>query len=125
MAGRVHRSIDKPPREALTWNELWLGPDKGLICCWERGRQKRFDDPELATRAEKGQLVILAWEGGVEKRLKIERKTGTLKYLATWQGLRGEDLDIGLEEEVVIVCSRTEQRVVFTAKFDKPETEEV
>jgi hypothetical protein len=39
-----------------------------------------------------------------------------LKYLATWQGLRGEDLNVALEDETVIVCSKTGQAVVFSAK---------
>ncbi len=117
MAARLHRSIDQPIREAVSWDDKWLGPDRGLICCWERGRQKRVEEPELAAQADKGELVLLAWKGGVEKKLKIERKLGTLMYLATWQGLRGEDLDIALEDERVIVCSKTGQAVVFSTKI--------
>ena len=41
MTTRLRRSIDEPIREGLTWNELWKGPDEGLIWCWERGRQYR------------------------------------------------------------------------------------
>ena len=37
--------------------------------------------------------------------------------MATWQGLRGEDLDIALDGESVIVCSKTEQAVVFSEKL--------
>jgi len=117
MATHLHRSIDRPIRAALSWDELWVGPDLGLICCWERGRQKRIEEPELAARAEQGELIILAWKGGVEEKLKIERKPGTLKYLATWQGLRGEDLDITLDDERVIVCSKTGQAVAFSTKL--------
>lgn len=117
MAMRLRRSIDQPIREGLSWNELWRGPDRGLIWCWERGRQKRVEEPELAARADKGELVVLAWKGGVEKKLKIEKKPGTLNYLATWQGLRAEDLDIALEDERLIVCSKTGQTVAFSAKL--------
>lgn len=117
MATHLRRSIDRPIRQGLSWDELWVGPDRGLIWCWERGRQKRVEEPELAARADKRELVVLAWKGGVEEKLKIEKKPGTLKYLATWQGLRGEDLDIALEDEQVIVCSKTGQTVAFSANL--------
>lgn len=121
MPTRLRRSVDQPIREGLTWNEKWDGPDKGLIWCWERGRQKREEEPDLAARAEKGELVVLAWKGGVEEKLKIEEKPGTLNYLATWQGLRGEDLEIVLEEDRMIVCSNTGQAVVFSGKIPMDE----
>jgi hypothetical protein len=76
----------------------------------------RVAEPELATRAEDGELLLLDWKGGVEEKLKIEKKPGTLNYLATWQGLRGEDLDIVLDDVREIVCSKTGQGVVFSAK---------
>jgi len=114
--------VDQPIRKGLSWSERWEGPDKGLIFCWERGRQKRVEEPELAARADKGELVMLAWKGGVQERLKIERKPGTLQYLATWQGLRGEDLDLALEGERVVVCTRTGQAVAFSAVL--PDDEE-
>jgi hypothetical protein len=69
MATHLHRSIGKPIRTGLSWDELWRGPDRGLISCWERGRQRRVTDPELAARADKGELVMLAWKGGVEEKL--------------------------------------------------------
>ena len=81
------------------------------------GRQKRVEEPELAARADNRELVVLVWKGGVDEKLKAEKKRGTLKYLATWQGLRGEDLDIALDGEQVIVCSKTGQNVVFNAKL--------
>jgi hypothetical protein len=143
---RLRRSITEPIREGQSWNELWRAPDRGLICCWERGRQKRgkgtdeefaelslvnFDPPphrwnmprpDLAARAENGELVPLAWKGGVAKKLQADTvKHGTLSYLATWQGLRGEDLDIDLEGEVLIVCSKTGQAVLFGAQLPPDE----
>ncbi|MBN1507923.1 MAG: hypothetical protein JW955_13815 [Sedimentisphaerales bacterium] len=117
MPTHVPRSISQPIRDGLTWDELWRGPDQGLIWCWERGHQIRVEEPELAARAEKGELVVLAWKGGVEEKLKVEKKYGTFRYLATWLGLRGEDLDIVLEDERVIVCARTGQTVVFCARL--------
>ena len=62
---------------------------------------------------------MLDWKGGVE-RLKIERKPGTLQYLATWQGLCGKDLDLPLDGET-IVCSKTGQTVVFGSASPKDE----
>jgi hypothetical protein len=112
---RIHRSTNEPIRQGLDFDERWRGPDKGLILCWENGRQLRSKDPELATKAENGELVMLAWKGGVEAKLKMETKPGTLSYLATWQGLRGEDLDILLEEERLVVCSRFGQAVLFSS----------
>ena len=97
-----------------------MGPDKGLIWCWERGRQKRVEEPELAAQADKGELVVLAWKGGVNKKLKMEKKSGTLQYLATWQGLRGKDLALALEDES-IVCTKTGQTVVFSSTLPKDE----
>jgi len=125
MANRLRRSIDEPIRENLTWNERWDGPDKGLIWCWEQGRQYRVEDPERAIRAQNGELVVDAWKGGVEKKLKLKVKFGTLKYLATWQGMRDEDLDIDLDGERAIVCSRTGQLVVFREVLPEEQPEEL
>lgn len=122
MATRLKRSIREPIREGLTWEETWRGPDSGLIWCWERGRQDRLQRPELAVRADRGELVPMAWKGGVEEKMKAEWKAGTLKYLATWQGLRDEDLDIARDGERIIVCTRTGQAVVFSSV--SPEDEE-
>lgn len=122
MEGRLLRSIHQPIREGLSWEDRWEGADHGLIWCWERGRRRGVEEPELADRADGGELVMLAWKGGVEEKLRIEKKLGTLQYLATWLGLRNEDLDIVLVGERVIVCARTGQAVVFSAKL--PEDEE-
>jgi hypothetical protein len=111
--GALRRSIHETIRTGLTWEQLWRGPDNGLICCWERGRQKRSEDPQLAACASAGELVVLAWRGGVQERLKSGTKYGTLQYLATWQGLRGEDLNVRLDGEQSLVCSRTGQLVIF------------
>jgi hypothetical protein len=124
MTQKLHRSVKQPIRTELSWDELWLGSDKGLIWCWERGRQKRAEEPELAERAQRGELVPLAWAGGVAEKLKLDKKPGSLNYLATWQGLRGEDLDIMLEGDQVLVCSRTGQTVVFGASFHSVGSEE-
>lgn len=114
MNTRIYRSREEPRRQGLSWEQRWKDQDKGLINCWEIGRDLRQKDPDLAKRAENGELPVSDWKGGVEKKLKIKAKYGALFYLAEWQGLRGEDLNIDLDKEVEIVCSRTEQLVIFT-----------
>jgi hypothetical protein len=116
---RIHRSITDPIREGATWDERWKSEDDGLITCWERGREKRLEDPSLAAQASDGQLVVLPWKGGVEKAIKKKQKFGTLFYLAMWQGLRGEDLNIDPTEEIVLNCTRTGMSVVFTGDMAK------
>ena len=122
MTTHLHRSISQPIRESLNWSERWEGPDQGLIWCWERGRQLRVERPELAIRVDEGELVILGWKGGVERRQanrkqSNSKKPGTLKYLAMWQGLRAEDLDLALDDERVIVCTKSGQAVAFSSRL--------
>ena len=90
-----------------------------MINCWEIGRERREKEPELAERAENGELPVLGWKGGVEKKTKIGQKYGTLYYLAEWQGLRGEDLDIDLSQEPELTCSKTGMKVIYTGDFKK------
>jgi hypothetical protein len=107
----------------MTWKVRWRHADLGLIGCWERGRRLRQENPVLAKRAEQGELVTLWWTGGTEnidldedgggKKSKSGKRYGTLNYLATWQGLRGEDLEVDLDAEVVIVCSMAKRAVIF------------
>ena len=40
-------------------------------------------------------------------------KYGTIRYLAQWQGLRGEDLNIELDADVVITCAARGREVTF------------
>ncbi len=119
MGNRVFRSFREPRRAGLSWRERWQGDDKGLITSWEVGRELRSKEPELARCAENGELPVLAWKGGVEKATKKGEKFGVLCYLAQWQGLKGEDLDIDPSQEPVKICSRTGMRVTFTADIAK------
>jgi len=73
----------------------------------------------LAKRARNGELPILGWKGGLEKEIKTKEKYGTLNYLAQWQGLRSEDLNINLSEERETICSKTKIKVIFTADASK------
>lgn len=114
----VTRPISTPLREGLTWDQRWKGEDKGLISAWERGRTKSKEDPDLAARTIQGELVVLGWKGGVEKAIK-GKKHGSILYLAMWQGLRGDDLNIDTEKEVDLICSKTNVVVTYTADLNK------
>ena len=120
---KIHRSTSEPNRANAPWQERWNDTDQGLIACWERGREKGRHEPSLAALARDGQLVVLPWKGGIEKAIKSKKKFGTLFYLAMWQGLRGEDLDIELAKEIACTCTATGMTVVFTndpAKYSTP-----
>jgi hypothetical protein len=128
---RVRRSIDCPKRADLTWSDRWQADDLGLFSCWETGRELAAREPELAARATAGELVILPWKGGVDrayrpssakspkpvkskKSKKPAKKYGAAQYLAMWQGLRGEDLDIEVGVDRRLICSRFAREVIFT-----------
>ena len=122
-------SLDKPERVFRSFSdskigspscfERWNGSDKGLITCWEVGRKKRESDFSLVEKVENKELPILAWKGGVDKKLVNPHKFGSLNYLAQWQGIGGQDLDISLTEEVVLECALTRMKVTFTPDITK------
>ena len=116
---KIHRLIGEPIRQNLTWNEKWEGTDRGLIACWERGRAKSLEDAELAQQARNGQLIILPWKGGFKKAVKKNQKYGSFYYLAMWQGLRGEDLNIDTQNKPTLTCSVTSMMVVFTSEITR------
>ena len=119
MTKTVYRTNMALTRIGLTQKETWGGPDLGLIKCWEVGRTRAEENPELAQRCRAGELPVLGWKGGVSRRLKKREKYGTLKYLAQWQGLRGDDLCIDLSKEHTIICSKTGMIVIFTPDQSK------
>ena len=119
MYQRIYRSIRESVRKELSWEQRWNGPDQGLITSWEVGRKLSEKKPKLAERAKKGELPVLGWKGGVGKKIKKKEKYGTLFYLAQWQGLRGEDLDIDLSKEIELICSKTGMKVIYTGDVKK------
>lgn len=119
MTKRVFRSCKEPQREGLSWDERWKGADGGLITCWEVGREMRKKEPELAQLAENAELPPMGWKGGIDKKVKAKKKHGTLFYLAQWQGIRGEDLDIDTDVEHELFCSKTGVKVIFTGDVKK------
>lgn len=107
-------AADLPDLTGASWETLWAGPDLGLICCWLRGLEKAKQEPELADAARRGELPVLAWKGGGEA-IKAGKRLGALHYLATWQGLRGDDLHIDTEAGAQLTCARTGMVVTFTS----------
>lgn len=116
---RIYRSFSEPDRENLTWEETWRREDKGLIKNYEVGRALAIKEPELAEKAKRGELPVLGYKGGVEKALKKKEKIGALNYIAKWQALRGEDLKIDMDEEMILTCSKTKMIVTFTMDLEK------
>ena len=115
----IYRSFSELDRENLTWEETWKREDKGLIKNYEVGRALAIKVPELAEKAKRGELPVLVYKGGVEKPLKKKEKIGALNYIAKWQALRGEDLNIDMDEEMVLICSKTKVSVTFTMDLKK------
>jgi hypothetical protein len=110
----VHRSKVEPRRKNPTWEQRWGQPDKGLITCWDRGRELAEQDPQLAALAKAGELIPLSWKGGGIKPVKPNQRYGSFYYLAMWQGLRGDDLDIETEQGLQLMCARHRTVVTFT-----------
>ena len=119
MEKHIYRSCNEPIRVNPSFEERWRGPDIGLITCWEVGRIKSIEATELAEKAKNGELPALGWKGGVDKKIKKKEKYGTLNYMAQWQGLRGEDLDIDLTKEIEMICSKTGMKVIYTGDATK------
>ncbi len=118
MSGRLYRSIQEPVTEGLSTEELWHRDDRGIIVCWEVGRRLGKEEPGLAERTKNGELPVMGWKGGVEKKIKGD-KYGTLKYLALWQGLRNEDLNIDRSQETALICSRNGMKITYTSDVNK------
>lgn len=125
---KILRSIELPIRLNLSWDDSWGDATLGLITSWERGREKGAEAPELVSRAINGELVMLPWKGGFNppkpsakppKLASKATKFGVFNYLAMWQGLRGEDLNIDVDQEVSITCVREKRLVIFTSTYSK------
>lgn len=112
----VHEQASNPPTLPTDWHARWEGPDRGLIAAWARGLEKRKEAPDIAAAAAAGELPVLAWRGGVDKPIKGE-KAGTLLYLATWHGLRGDDLQLDTDAEIRLRCARHGVTVLFSSQI--------
>lgn len=109
----IRCSINERPSVSNHWETRWQGLDNGLLCSWLRGIEKAATETELREAAVKGELPLLAWKGGGPS-IKAGKRLGSLHYLATWQGLRGEDLSIDTVAGAVLTCARTRMVVTFT-----------
>lgn len=116
---RIFRNFSEPDRKNLTWKETWEQEDKGLIKNYEVGRALGIKNPELVQKAKNGELPVLGYKGGIEKALIKKEKIGALNYIAKWQALRGENLDIDLDKEIVLTCTKTDMTVTFTMDLEK------
>lgn len=108
----VTRKFGSPKKEYLSWDERWKGEDFGLIATWERGIEMRQQEHPSVILIENGELPILPWKGGVDKKID-GAKVGSLKYLAMRQGILNSDLNINTEEEVTLKCSKTNVEVIY------------
>jgi hypothetical protein len=115
IAMHIHRSSSELNRTNPSWEDRWDQADKGLIISWEVGREMARRHPELARRAAVGELVPLSWKGGVNRPMKPNQKHGSLFYLAMWQGLRGDDLDIHTGRDTQLTCMKNSTVVTFTS----------
>jgi hypothetical protein len=80
-------------------------------------RYPSVSDDRADESAIRGELPQLPWKGGIARTDKKPptEKFGTLQYLAMWQGLRGEDLDLDLVGATEVRCARTGTVVTFRA----------
>lgn len=115
----ITRAISALPSGNQTWAARWEGKDGVLTVCWDRRREKAGEVPELAALASAGVLVALSWKGGIGRATKFGHKFGSFYYLAMWQGLRGDPLDVSLDEEVTIACTKTGMTVTCTPHVAK------
>ena len=98
----------------MNFQQRWNDDDKGLIISWESGRKMADNNPELAKRAKTGELVELPW------------KRGSWFYLAMWQGLKGESLNIDTSKEIVMTHHYTNSKgktVEMLIKFPESGTD--
>lgn len=116
---RVQRSIDENLRTGLSTQERLYAEDEGLIDYWETGRKWAAKHPLIAEKAKLGELVPLPWKGGFEKKIAAKFKYGTYRYLAMWQGLRGDNLNIDTDADVSFNCAKYGTTVIFTHDLEK------
>ena len=102
-----------------TWAERWEAPDRGLLVSWARGVEKSKETPTLSEAALRGELPPLAWKGGGDKAIKAGKRIGSLYYLAMWQELRGDPLDIETDSPLTLTCGRFQTQVTFTQDVQK------
>lgn len=124
---RVRAFVTSPPALGLAFEDRFGTPEATLTSAWLRGLEVRAEEAAAALRGERskatglaeragaGELPVLPWKGGVPKAIKSRApRIGATHYLAMWQGLRGEDLDIDLSATPTLTCTRFGVTVSFT-----------
>ena len=115
----IQASVNNPPAYEHDYDRRLKGPDHGLINAWIAGIRYAKEHPDIAARAQAGELPVLPYRGGVERAIKTRHKIGALQYVAMWQGLRNEDLQLDTDAEHVMTCQRTGVPVTFTLDIKK------
>ncbi|WP_434120383.1 hypothetical protein [Pseudomonas fortuita] len=124
-----NRHIQRPisaalrPEGELSFFERWLDEDYGLIWCWERGRRRSVENPALVASCLAGNLPSLSGRIGLARNQGQTKES--LKYLAEWQGLRGENLNIKLDIKVFLTCSESCVEVSFEHDSPRDQAEPV
>lgn len=106
--------VSEAPLRHQTYAERWEGPDGGLIAAWRQGLLMRDHRPDWVQAVLRHELPELPWRGGGSEVIKGKRP-GTWLYLAMWQGLRGEALDVDTSQPLEMQCTRTQVRTLFRA----------
>lgn len=121
MKETIYKSkLAEVSENSKTWAEKWSGKDCGLITCWEIGRKMANSDEVLVNNVKNNELPILPWKGGFVKTLSNQtNKFAPYYYLAMWQGIRGDDLNIDTSIELSMTCSKTNMTSVFTIDHSK------
>lgn len=109
----ITSSIKNLPKLGASWAERQEGKDMGLISAWLSGVEKQKSWLGISSAAKRGELPVLPFKGGVEKPVKVV-KTGSLHYIAMWQGLRGDDLNVSIGSKPSMTCSKTGVKVIYT-----------
>ena len=115
----IRRPNTVPIREESCPDILWRSEDKGLIHAWELGRREAVKSEELVNAVLKGELPPLLFKGGYKNQLDAKFQYGSLHYYCMLQGLKGSDLEVDLDKEYPLVCSRTGMGVVYTLNSTK------
>ena len=115
----IQASVNSPPAFEHDYDRRLKGPDHGLINAWLAGIRYAKEHPDVAARAQAGELPVLPYRGGVERTIKSRHKIGALHYLAMWHGLRHENLHLDTGAEPVMICQRTGVPVTFTLDIKK------
>lgn len=115
---KIFRSVSERQVVSIEYDARWGTVEAGLVTSWLRGQEMACEKPNLSEEAMSGRLVVLPWKGGVEKAIKTT-KVGVFNYLAMWQGLRREDLNIEPDCDLLVTCAGTGVTVVFTSDYAK------